>query len=83
MASGRSAGWVVDLHAAFTAELARSRIVVDKEGALRVYETTLDASPAVVWEYVTSPALRPKWQYGVEEVPRRSPARLGDAGSGR
>ena len=69
---GEIGGWVVDLHAAFTAELARSRIVVDKKGALRVYETTLDASPAVVWEYVTSPALRPKWQYGVEAVQKES-----------
>jgi uncharacterized protein YndB with AHSA1/START domain len=65
---GEIGSWVVDLHAAWTAELARSRIVVEKQGALRVYETTLDASPAVVWEYVTSPTHRPKWQYGVEAV---------------
>ena len=64
--------WVVDLHAAWTAELARSRIVIERKGALRVYETTLDAPPAVVWEYVTSPALRPKWQYGVEAVQQES-----------
>ncbi len=63
---------MVDLHAAWTAELARSRIVIERKGALRVYETTLDAPPAVVWEYVTSPALRPKWQYGVEAVQQES-----------
>lgn len=65
---GEIGSWVVDLHAAWTAELVRSRIVVEEKGALRVYETTLDAPPAVVWEYVTSPAHRPKWQYGVEAV---------------
>ena len=65
---GEIASWVVDLRAAWTMELARSRVVVDADGALRVYEATLDAPPAVVWEYVTSPALRPKWQLGVEAV---------------
>jgi len=69
---GEIRSWVVDLHAAWTAELARSRIVIERKGALRVYETTLDAPPAVVWEYVTSPALRPKWQYGVEAVQQES-----------
>jgi uncharacterized protein YndB with AHSA1/START domain len=65
---GEVGSWVVDLHAAWTAELARSQIVVEKKDALRTYEATFDAPPAVVWEYVTSPALRPKWQYGVDVV---------------
>ncbi len=69
---GEIVSWVVDLHAAWTAELARSRIVIGRKGALRVYEATLDAPPAVAWEYVTSPALRPKWQYGVEAVQQES-----------
>ncbi len=65
---GEIGSWVVDLHAAWTAEQARSRILVEEKGALRFYDTTLEAPPAVVWEYVTSPAYRPKWQYGVEAV---------------
>ena len=69
---GEIGSWVLDLHAAWTAALARSRIVIERKGALRVYETTLDAPPAIVWEYVTSPALRPKWQYGVEAVQQES-----------
>jgi len=76
---GAIGGWVVDLQAAWAAELARSRIVVEADGALAVYEADLDAPRAMVWEYVTSPALRPAWQLGVEAVVRDSgpPGRRG------
>jgi len=76
---GEIGSWVVDLHAAWTAELARSRIVVEEKGALRAYAATLDAPAAVVWEYVTSPTYRPKWQYGVDAVSKEAgpPGRRG------
>lgn len=76
---GDVGGWVADLQAAWAAELARSRVVVEAEGALVVYEADLDAPRAMVWEYVTSPALRPTWQIGVEAVVRDSgpPGRRG------
>ena len=63
-------GWVVDLHAAWAAEQDRARLVVEAKGALRVYEATVDAPPEIVWEYLTSPRLRPQWQGGVEAVVR-------------
>jgi uncharacterized protein YndB with AHSA1/START domain len=63
---------VVDLGAAWVAEQERGRIVVGAEDALRVYEATIDAPPALVWEYLTSPRLRPEWQGGVESVIRDS-----------
>jgi uncharacterized protein YndB with AHSA1/START domain len=65
---GEIGGWVADLQAAWAAELERSRVVVDAKDALAVYEATLDAPQALVWEYLTSPALRPMWQLGVEAV---------------
>lgn len=76
---GDVGGWVADLTAAWSAELQRSRVVVEAEGALAVYETTLEGRPALVWEYITSPALRPLWQGGVEAVIREAgpPGRRG------
>ena len=65
---GDVGGWVADLTAAWSAELQRSRVVVEAEGALAAYEATFDAPPGLVWEYITSPALRPMWQGGVEAV---------------
>ena len=67
---GEIGGWVVDLHAAWLSEQERARLVVDAEDALRTYETTIDAPPALVWEHLTSPRLRPQWQHGVDAVIR-------------
>jgi uncharacterized protein YndB with AHSA1/START domain len=67
---GEIGGWVVDLHAAWLREQERTRHVVEADEALRTYETTIDASPAVVWEHLTSPRLRTQWQHGVDSVIR-------------
>lgn len=69
---GEIGGWIVDLQAAWAAELERSRVVVEATDALAAYGATLDAPPALVWEYITSPRLRPMWQLGVEAVVRAS-----------
>ena len=69
---GDVGGWAVDLQAAWTSELARSRIVIEAKDAMAVYEATLDAPRALAWEYVTSPALRPQWQLAVTAVNRAS-----------
>jgi uncharacterized protein YndB with AHSA1/START domain len=76
---GDIGGWVADLRAAWSAEQERSRVVVEAKDALATYEATLDAPPTLVWEYLTSPALRPLWQLGVEAVLRDSgpPGRRG------
>lgn len=65
---GDIGGWVVDLKAAWAAEQERGRVVVEAKDAMRIFEATLDAPPALVWEYLTSPRLRPQWQGGVEAV---------------
>jgi uncharacterized protein YndB with AHSA1/START domain len=49
--------------------------VVESKDALRTYATTIDAPQALVWEYLTAPALRPMWQQAVEAVlPQAGPA---------
>ena len=42
--------------------------MIEPGDAAVVYDATLDAPPALAWEYVTSPVRRPLWQAGVEEV---------------
>lgn len=67
---GEIGGWVVDLHTAWATEQERARLIVEAKDALRVYETTVDAPREIVWEYLTSPRLRPQWQSGVDAVVR-------------
>jgi uncharacterized protein YndB with AHSA1/START domain len=69
---GEIGGWVVNLHAAWAAEQERTRLTVEATHALRTYEATVDAPPALVWDYLTSPRLRPQWQHGVEAVIREA-----------
>jgi uncharacterized protein YndB with AHSA1/START domain len=69
---GEIVGWIRDLEAAWQGELDRARVVVEPADATRRYATTLPVPPAIAWDYVTSPAQRPRWQHdvvGVEEQP--------------
>jgi uncharacterized protein YndB with AHSA1/START domain len=69
---GDVSGWVVDLHLAWSSEQERARLVVEAKDTLRTYEATLEAPPALVWEHLTSPRLRPMWQSGVVAVIREA-----------
>ena len=65
---GEVVGWVADLSAAWMAEQERTRVVVEPASALATLEFDLPAPPAIAWEFLTSPARRPRWQVGVQEV---------------
>ena len=65
---GEIRSWVRDLHAAWDAELVRARQVVEPKDTALIFEAVLDAPTALVWDYMTSPARRPKWQHGVDGV---------------
>jgi uncharacterized protein YndB with AHSA1/START domain len=78
---GEIVGWVRDLEQAWQDELGRVRIVVEPGDAGRTYEATFPAPVSVVWEYVTSPLRRPKWQYGVTGVEEHA-ATAGRRGAG-
>ena len=65
---GEVVGWVADLGAAWRAEQERTRVVVEPGKAMATLEFDLPAPPAIAWEYLTSPARRPRWQAGVQEV---------------
>jgi uncharacterized protein YndB with AHSA1/START domain len=60
--------WVRDLHAAWDAQLSRTRVFVEEREAIAEYVTILPAPPALAWEYQTSPIRRPQWQHGVVRI---------------
>jgi uncharacterized protein YndB with AHSA1/START domain/class 3 adenylate cyclase len=60
--------WVRDLHAAWTAELDRARIVVEPKDSAKTYAVEYDAPQALVWDWITSPARRIQWQYGATGI---------------
>ena len=61
-------GWVHDLGAAWTAELERRRVVVTERDTGFSFEMVHQAPRDLVWSYMTEPALRPLWQFGVTSV---------------
>ncbi|MBI3747906.1 MAG: DUF2652 domain-containing protein [Chloroflexi bacterium] len=65
---GAVTGWVADLGAAWTAELERTRVAIEPGAAIATVDYDLPAPPAIAWDYLTSPARRPRWQAGVSEV---------------
>ena len=69
---GEIVGWVADLDAAWRADKERTRVVIDTSAAMTTLEFDLPAPPAVVWDYLTSPVRRPRWQAGVSEVIEQS-----------
>ena len=67
-AVGEVAGWVRDLEAVWQDAEASSGLVVAAADAAWSTSATFDGPPAIVWEWVTSPARRIQWQIGVDAV---------------
>ena len=65
---GEIVGWVADLDAAWRADKERTRVIIEPDAAMFSLEFDLPAPPAIAWEYLTSPARRPRWQAGVNAV---------------
>ena len=65
---GEIRAWVRDLHGAWDTELAHAQLVVQPKDIARRYEAVFRAPTSLVWDYMTSPARRPKWQHGVTGV---------------
>ena len=64
---GDTAGWVLNLDEAWTAELARTRVRLDERTSIKV-RNRLPLTAAQSWDYLTTPALRANWQLGVDRV---------------
>lgn len=78
---GEVVGWARDLEAAWREEQERRRVFVRPEDAMWSIERFFAAPPELVWDYVTSPARRPKWQAGVTGVVEETPTGRRGAGT--
>ncbi len=65
---GEVSGWVRDLEAVWQAAEAGTDLVVEAAQSAWTTTFTFEGPPAVVWEWVTSPARRLQWQAGVIAV---------------
>jgi uncharacterized protein YndB with AHSA1/START domain len=65
---GEIRSWVRDLHAAWDAELVRAQLLVQPKDAALTFEAIIQAPAPLVWDFMTSPIRRPKWQHGVDGV---------------
>jgi uncharacterized protein YndB with AHSA1/START domain len=65
---GEVRGWVSDLEAAWRREQERRRFVVTADEAFATNSVDIAAPPALVWEFLTAPRLRPLWQTGIIRV---------------
>ncbi len=63
--------WVSDLHEAWRAETESKRTCVARDDAALLVECDLPAPRGAIWEYLTVPGLRPRFQHtdGVIEAP--------------
>ncbi len=78
---GEIGGWVRDLTAAWADENRRSPVIVTAKETRIEIEAILPAPPPIVWDWVTSPVRRPRWQYAVDQVDERA-ATAGRRGAG-
>jgi hypothetical protein len=65
---GEITGCVRDLHAAWTAELDRARLLVEGKEVAKTYAMEVDAPGAITWDWITSPSRRIQWQYGATSI---------------
>ena len=65
---GEVTGWVRDLEAVWQEAEASSALVVGAAQAAWTTSFTFEGPPAIVWEWITSPARRLQWQIGVDAV---------------
>ncbi len=78
---GEVAGWVHDLGAAWSADLDRRRVLVTDREAGYQFEAVHPAPRDIVWSFMTDPALRPLWQFGVNGVEEQPTAPRRGAGT--
>jgi hypothetical protein len=60
--------WALDLEAAWQREEARMSFAVAPKDAILTLEAFMPGPPALVWDLLTSPAYRPRWNSGVDRV---------------
>jgi uncharacterized protein YndB with AHSA1/START domain len=78
---GEVGGWVTDLEAAWRSYRDRKRVYVDESEAALSLSGFVPAPPELVWEFISSPLLRPKWSEGITSIDQRDPSGRRRAGT--
>jgi uncharacterized protein YndB with AHSA1/START domain len=78
---GPITGWVEDLHDRWREERERRRVKVSAEEAGLTLVEELPAPRPMVWNYLTDPELRPKWQPGTLRIDETNPGGRRGAGT--
>jgi uncharacterized protein YndB with AHSA1/START domain/class 3 adenylate cyclase len=65
---GEVAAWVHDLDRRWADEEARQRVFQGPEDAMLELSVDTAAPPQVVWDFLTAPGQRQRWQFGVTRV---------------
>jgi uncharacterized protein YndB with AHSA1/START domain len=69
--------WLRDLHEAWDKENARQRTEIPAAEAAAVYDYEIAAARPVVWEHITAPGHRPKWQGSDAVIEKHAKGRRG------
>ena len=78
---GEVGGWVADLEAAWKSYRDRKRVYVDESEAALSFFGFVPAPPELVWEFISSPLLRPKWSVGITSIDQKDPSGRRRAGT--
>jgi hypothetical protein len=78
---GEVGGWVADLEAAWKSYRDRKRVYVSEGEAALALSGFVPAPPEVVWEFISSPLLRPKWSAGITRIDQVDPSGRRRAGT--
>ncbi|HEY3428239.1 MAG TPA: DUF2652 domain-containing protein [Acidimicrobiia bacterium] len=71
---GKIGGWIEDLEAAWKSYRDRKRVYVSEGDAALAFSGFVPAPPEVVWEFISSPLLRPKWSIGISRIDQLDPS---------
>jgi uncharacterized protein YndB with AHSA1/START domain len=78
---GEVGGWVADLEAAWKSYRDRRRVYVGEGEAALALSGFVPAPPELVWEFISSPLLRPKWSTGISRIDQLDPSGRRRAGT--
>lgn len=70
---GEVGGWVHDLERAWKGMQERRRVYVSEADAALSFSAFYPAPPDLVWEFISSPTLRPAWTVGLDRVDQLDP----------
>ena len=78
---GEIAGYVFDLEARWQEEQQRRAVYIAPGEGVTLVDAEMAAPPALVWDYLTSPAKRPLWQLDTRRVDQHNPRGLPGVGT--